>query len=83
MVAGGKRFPFVFASYRLAADCHYATQERLITRIVQACASYSEIKAMDISLCKLPVRAGSGSLGVRLSIDSLTLNNFRVPNTFA
>ncbi len=75
--------PLVIEIDRLAADCHYETQERLITRIVQACASYSEIKAMDISLCKLPVRAGSGSLGVRLSIDSLTLNNFRVPNTFA
>jgi len=32
---------------------------------------------MDISLRKLPVRAGSGSLGVRLSVDSLTLNSFR------
>jgi len=75
--------PLVIEIDRLAADCHYETQERLITRIVQACARYSEIKAMDISLCKLPVRAGSGSLGVRLSVDSLTLNNFRVPNALA
>ena len=75
--------PLVIEIDRLAADCHYETQERLITRIVEACASYPEIKAMDISLRKLPVRAGSGSLGVRLSVDSLTLNNFRVPNALA
>ena len=75
--------PLVIEIDRLVADCHYETQERLITRIVQACASYSEIKAIDISLCKLPVRAGSGTLGVRLSVDSLTLNNFRVPNALA
>ena len=75
--------PLVIEIDRLAADCHYETQERLITRIVEACASYSEIKAMDIGLCKLPVRAGSGSLGVRLSVDSLTLNSIRATNTLA
>jgi len=69
--------PLIIEIDRLAADCHYETQERLITRIVEACAKYSEIKAMDIGLRKLPVRAESGSLGVRLSVDSLTLNNFR------
>ncbi len=75
--------PLVIEIDRLAGDGHYETQERLITRIVEACASYSEIKAMDISLQKLPVRAGSGSLGVRLSVDSLTLNSFRSPRTSA
>ncbi len=69
--------PLVIEIDRLAGDGHYETQERLITRIVEACAKYSEIKAMDIGLRKLPVRAESGSLGVRLSVDSLTLNNFR------
>jgi len=69
--------PLVIEIDRLAGDGHYETQERLITRIVEACAKYPEIKAMDISLRKLPVRAGSGSLGVRLSVDSLTLNSFR------
>lgn len=69
--------PLVIEIDRLAADCHYETQERLITRIVEACAKYSEIKAMDISLRKSPVRAESGSLGVRLSVDSSTLNTFR------
>jgi len=69
--------PLIIEINRLAEDCHYETQERLITRIIEACAKYSEIKAMDIGLRKLPVSAESGSLGVRLSVDSLTLNNFR------
>ena len=69
--------PLVIEIDRLAGDGHYETQERLITRIVGACAKYPEIKAMDIGLRKLPVRAGSGSLGVRLSVDSLTMNGFR------
>ena len=69
--------PLIIEIDRLAADCHYATQERLMTRIVQACALYSEIKALDISLKKSPVRSDSGSLGVRLSVDSQTLNSLR------
>ena len=69
--------PLVIEIDRLAADCHYETQERLMTRIAQACAQYSEIKALDISLKKSPVRADSGSLGVRLSVDSHTLNSLR------
>lgn len=69
--------PLIIEIDRLAKGCHYETQERLITRIIEACSKYSEIKAMDIGLRKLPVRAGSGSLGVRLSVDSLTLNNYR------
>jgi len=69
--------PLIIEINRLAEDCHYETQERLITRIIEACAKYSEIKAMDIGLRKLPVSAESGSLGVRLSVDSLTLNNLR------
>jgi len=71
--------PLIIEINRLAGDGHYETQERLITRIVQACAKYSEIKAVDIGLRKLPVYAGSGSLGIRLSVDSLTLNHFRSP----
>ncbi len=72
--------PLIIEIDRLAGDCHYETQERLITRIIEACARYSEIKAMDIGLRKLPVRSESGSLGVRLSVDSTTLNNFRSPS---
>ena len=69
--------PLVIEIDRLAADCHYKTQERLMTRIVQACTQYSEIKALDISLKKSPVRTDSGSLGVRLSVDSQTLKSLR------
>jgi dihydroneopterin aldolase len=75
--------PLMIEIDRLAGDCHYETQERLMTRIIEACAKYSEIKAMDIGLRKFPVRAGSGSLGVRLSVDSLTLNTYRTTNTSA
>jgi dihydroneopterin aldolase len=69
--------PLVIEIDRLAGDGHYETQERLITRIIGACAKCSEIKSLEISLRKLPVSAGSGSLGVRLLIDNATLNNIR------
>jgi dihydroneopterin aldolase len=62
---------------RLAADGHYETQERLITRIVHACAIYPAIEALEIGLRKSPVRQGSGSLGVRLSVDAKTLSALR------
>ena len=66
--------PMVVEIERLASDGHYETQERLITRIVKACAQYSEIKAIEICLRKTPVQSSSGSLGVRLSVslDALT-----------
>jgi len=69
--------PLILEIDSLAGDGHYETQERLMTRIVEACAKYTQIKAMDIGLRKLPVRSESGSLGVRISVDSLTLNSFR------
>lgn len=71
--------PLVVEIERLASDGHYETQERLMTRIVQACANYSEIQSLEINLRKLPVSAGSGSLGVRISIDQTTLDGFRAP----
>lgn len=69
--------PLVIEIDRIAGDCHYETQERLMTRIVQACAQYPEIMSLEINLRKLPVRSESGSLGVRLSIDSDTLESIR------
>ncbi len=69
--------PLVAEIDRLAADGHYETQERLITRIVHACAAYPEIEALDIALRKSPVRQGSGALGVRVSVDTHTLNTLR------
>lgn len=70
--------PLVIEINRLAGDGHYETQERLMTRIVQACAKYPEIESLEINLRKLPVSAGSGSLGVRLSVDQTTLDKLRV-----
>jgi dihydroneopterin aldolase len=72
--------PLVIEINRLANDGRYETQERLLTRITQACAQYSEIESLEISLRKLPVSAGSGSLGVRLSIDKTTLKRIRDNN---
>lgn len=69
--------PLIVEINRLAGDRHYETQERLMTRIVHACTQYSEIESLEISLRKSPVSAGSGSLGVSLSIDQITLDNLR------
>ena len=69
--------PLVIEIDRLAGDGHYETQERLITRIVHACAQYPEIESLQINLRKAPVHAGSGSLGVRLSVNKTTLDDLR------
>lgn len=69
--------PLVIEIDRLAGDGHYETQERLMTRIARACSKYPEIESLEIGLRKLPVSAGSGSLGVRLSLDNTALRNMR------
>lgn len=69
--------PLVVEINRLAGDGHYETQERLMTRIVQACSKYPEIQSLEINLRKSPVSAGSGSLGVRLKVDQTTLDDLR------
>jgi dihydroneopterin aldolase len=75
--------PLVVEIDSLARDCHYETQERLMTRIVEACAKYREIESIEIGLKKLPVHSGTGTLGVRLSVDSATLNKIRSSTTSA
>jgi dihydroneopterin aldolase len=70
--------PLVNEIDQLARDSHYETQERLMTHIVEACAKYLEIESIEIGLKKLPVRSETGSLGVRLFVDSAMLNAFRV-----
>jgi dihydroneopterin aldolase len=70
--------PLVDEIDQLARDGHYETQERLMTRIVEACAKYLEIESIEIGLKKLPVRSETGSLGVRLSVDSAMLNSLRM-----
>jgi dihydroneopterin aldolase len=72
--------PLVLEIDRLAGDCHYETQERLISRIAQACTAYSEIVSMEIGLRKSPVHNGSGSLGVKLHLDATALNQLRASN---
>ncbi|QWE01055.1 dihydroneopterin aldolase [Polynucleobacter sp. JS-Mosq-20-D10] len=69
--------PLILEIDRLAADGHYETQERLVTRVVEACARYSEIESLEISLRKTPVRESSGVLGVKLYLDESSLTGIR------
>lgn len=69
--------PLVAEIVRLARDGHHETQERLITRIVHACAAFAQVEAVDVVLSKSPVHAGSGSLGVRLVADGAALTSLR------
>jgi hypothetical protein len=41
-----------------------------VTCIVEACAGYLQIEALDICLRKRPVMSGTGTLGVRLIVDT-------------
>jgi dihydroneopterin aldolase len=75
--------PLVVEIDNLAGDGYYETQERLMSRIVQACTQYPEIESLEIGLRKLPVRAGTGSLGVRIFIDQVTLAKLRTSNALA
>jgi dihydroneopterin aldolase len=75
--------PLVFEIDSLAGDGHYETQERLMSRIVQACAKYPEIESLEIGLRKLPVRADTGSLGLRLLVDRETLASLRVSSSLS
>ncbi len=69
--------PLIKEIDRLAREGRYETQERLMTRIVRACATYAPIKSLEIGLRKSPVMNQSGSLGVRLIVDADTLNQMR------
>jgi len=69
--------PLIVEIDRLAADGHYETQERLMTRIASACAAHPAIQWMEIGLRKSPVRSGSGSLGVRLTLDAIATDALR------
>ncbi len=69
--------PLIAEIDRLAADGHYETQERLMTRIASACAAHLAIQRIEICLKKSPVRSGSGSLGVRLMLDEIATDGLR------
>ena len=73
--------PLILEIDRLAADGHYETQERLVTRIVEACAHYSEIESLEISLRKTPVRDSSGVLGIKLYLDESSIARIRTSPT--
>lgn len=61
--------PLIARIDELAREQHYATQEYLMTRIITACAQYPAIQAVEIALRKTPVLNGSGTLGVRLTLN--------------
>lgn len=69
--------PLVREIETLARDGHYQTQEWLMSRIARACARYSEIEGVDIMVYKSPVLAGTGRLGVRLSLNLQELRQLR------
>ncbi|MBU3584265.1 dihydroneopterin aldolase [Polynucleobacter sp. 15G-AUS-farblos] len=75
--------PLMVEIDQLAADGHYETQERLMSRIIQACTKYPEIESLEIGLRKLPVRAGTGSLGVRLFVNQETLASLRASSALS
>lgn len=69
--------PLIAEIERLSKDGHYDTQERLMTRIVHACAAYEVIEAIELTLSKSPVLNDSGVLGVSLCVDAETLQALR------
>ena len=61
----------------MAEEMRYETQERFITRIVDECVKYSEIRSVEVFLRKSPVFGSNGELGVRLEVDESDLTNLR------
>ena len=69
--------PLIAEIARLARDGHYETQEKLLTRIVTACADQPQITAIEVYLRKTPVTSKGGTLGIRLKIDAERLAHLR------
>ena len=69
--------PLIAEIDRLGRDGAYETQERLASRIVQACAENPAITALEITLRTTPGPSGSGSVGVRLVMDADAINDSR------
>jgi dihydroneopterin aldolase len=55
--------PLVVEIERLAADGLYDTQERLMTRIVQACAAYPAIQALEMAFAQISGAGGQRFFG--------------------
>ncbi len=69
--------PLIATIEGLARERHYHTQEYLLTRILQACAKYTEIEGVSLNLRKMPVLK-NGSLGVEISVDKEYLEMMRI-----
>jgi dihydroneopterin aldolase len=69
--------PLIIQINQIAGNKKYETQEYLMTLIAKACADFDQIVALDIALRKQPVLAGTGSLGVRLSLGAEEMNVLR------
>lgn len=69
--------PLIAQIAAIARSQTFETQEYLITLITRACAAYSVILALEICLRKYPVLAGTGSLGVRLTLGAEDLAGMR------
>ena len=72
--------PLIAQIDQIARQQKYETQEYLMTLIVRACADYEQITALDICLRKQPVLAGTGSLGMRLTLETADLAALRHHN---
>lgn len=69
--------PLIAEIAEIARSRTFQTQEYLMTLITKVCAAYGEIIAVDICLRKFPVLAGTGALGVRLTIGADELEALR------
>ena len=69
--------PLILEIQRKAEEMRYETQEHFITRIVDECVRYREIKSIEIFLRKTPVLGLSGELGVRLEVEEPDVINLR------
>jgi dihydroneopterin aldolase len=72
--------PLIAKIDQIARHKKYETQEFLISLIARACCDYDQVVALDIAIKKEPVLAGTGSLGVRLSLGAEDLHALRVLN---
>jgi dihydroneopterin aldolase len=72
--------PLIKQIDHIARDKHYETQEYIVSLIAKACAGYRQIVALDVALRKQPVLAGTGSLGVRLTLGAEEMNALRLVN---
>ena len=69
--------PLIVEITRLARDGHYETQERLLTRVVTACARQPQVTTVEAYLRKTPVTNKGGTLGIRLKLNAEQLAHIR------